>query len=71
MNYILTAVSVILGTGKNITSKLGKEYFADINGCARVNAITAVIGGVVFMLSFGNWSKSCSAVFFILSFLYG
>ena len=71
MNYILTAVSVILGTGKNITSKLGKEYFADINGCARVNAITSVIGCIVFMLSFGNWSKSCSAVFFILSFLYG
>lgn len=71
MNYILTAVSVILGTGKNITSKLGKGYFSDINGCARVNAVTSVIACIVFMLSIGYWNKSCNAVFFLFSFLYG
>lgn len=71
MNYILTVVSVLFGTGKNITSKLGKNYFSEVNSCARLNAVTSVIAAVVFGMTAGNWKMDYSAAFFILSLLYG
>ena len=71
MSCFLTVLSVLLGAGKNITSKLGKNYFSEIHDCAKLNIVTSVIALLVFVPSVGNSNTEYGFIFLTLSFLYG
>lgn len=72
MEYILTFLSVVLGTGKNIISKLGSNYFSNIADCMKLNMVTSLLACAVFGLAAGGrFAGEKDTIFFILSFLYG
>ncbi len=72
MECILTFLSVVLGTGKNIISKLGNNYFSNVTDCMKLNTVTSLLGCVVFGLTAGGrFSGEKNTIFFVLSFLYG
>ena len=70
MNYLLLAITLILGTSKNIISKAGGTPFSGKDALLNINIMTAVAALIIFGVS-GISLSDVSAVFIIISALYG
>ncbi len=70
-NYILLAVSVLLGTGKNMVSKYAGNKFSGLTNLFKNNIITAIIAVIVFVTQGLNFSFFKNPIALLLSVLYG
>ena len=72
MSYLLLLISIAFGTGKNIISKLGGDYFSNTRDCMKLNAVTSVLACFVFGIAAkGAIFGRTEPVFFVMAFLYG
>ncbi len=71
MNYLLLAVSVLLGTGKNMVSKYTGNRFSGLSNLFKNNIITAMIAIVIFGVQGFTFSFFKNPIALLLGVLYG
>lgn len=71
MNYLFLAVSVLLGTGKNMVSKSVGDNFSGVGNLLKTNIVTALIGISVFGISGMGLEIFKNPVALLLGVLYG